>query len=108
MFKMIGLFARRPDMTHEAFVAYYEGHHVPLILRLLPRFDGYARNYVTQAADRERLGYDVVTEARFDTAEAFARVAAAMANAAIADAIAADESRFMDRERSHSFPVDVR
>jgi hypothetical protein len=105
---MIGLFTRRPDLSFEEFVTYYEEHHVPLIRRVLPRFDGYSRNYVSDPADRQKLGYDVFTEARFDTAEAFENVLRTMAEPEVAEAIATDEERFMDRARSQSFQVDQR
>lgn len=108
MIKIIGLFSRRPDLSHEAFSVYYEERHVPLIRRVLPPFDRYARNYVTAAGDRERLGYDVLTEACFNSSEAFDRVQVAMAEAEILAQIAEDEAQFMDRDRSFSFVVTER
>jgi hypothetical protein len=105
---ILGFFARRHDLSHEGFVAYYEDHHVPLVRRLLPPFDSYRRCYIKDEAERERLGYDVVTEAEFHTAEAFAAVTRVMSDPEVFAVIAADEERFMDRSRSLSLPVDTR
>jgi hypothetical protein len=104
---IVALFARRNDLTHDAFVERYEQGHVPLIRALLPPFGRYRRAYVSDPAARERLGYDVMTEAWFADTEAHEAVLRAMADPAIADAIAHDEDRFIDRARSTVFLADA-
>lgn len=100
MIKLVAFFARRPDFTHEEFRAYYETRHVALIRSLLPRFDVYQRNYLSDPATREKLHFDVMTEAKFYTEELFKSVQSAMTDPAIASHIAQDEDHFMDRARS--------
>jgi hypothetical protein len=72
----------------------------------LPGFDDYRRYYVSDAEMRERVGYDVTTVASFDSLEAFDAVQQAMARPEIAERIAADEARFMDRDRTLTFAVE--
>jgi uncharacterized protein (TIGR02118 family) len=69
--KMLCPLRRRPDMTHEAFVAHWLGNHVPLALRHHP---GMSR-YVTNVVDR-RLGdggeeWDGFAELHFPSEDAW-------------------------------------
>lgn len=106
--KIVAIMARLPQLTHEQFVTRYEEGHVPLIRRLLPPFGSYRRNFIADPAVRERLGFDVITEAWFPDADAHAAVMAAMADPAISSAIAADEAAFMDRSCTIVFAADER
>lgn len=104
--KLVAMFARRPDLSHEAFVERYETLHVPLVQKLLPPFSDYRRSYISDAGTREKLGCDVITEAWFDEKPAYEAVTKAMADPAIAAAIAQDEAEFIDRERMVTFAVE--
>ena len=104
---IMAIFHRKQGLTHEAFRAYYEANHVPLVRELLPRFDGYRRYYVSDAGMRELVGHDVVTLASFDSFEAFEAVQHAMGRPEIADRIAADEARFIDRDKTLTFAVEA-
>ena len=106
MIKLVAFFARRPDFTHEEFRAYYETRHVPLVRSLLPHFDIYYRNYVSDPATREKLHFDVMTEVKFYAEELFKAVQRAMTDPAIASQIAQDENRFMDRAKSQMAIMD--
>lgn len=103
---IVALFARRGHLTHETFVDRYEQRHVPLIRELLPPFGRYRRTYALDSAACERLCYDVVTEAWY--ADAHDAVMRAMADPAIAEAIARDEDCFIDRARSTVFAAETR
>ena len=47
MFKLVVLTKRKPGMTMEEFMDYYENHHVPLIMGLIgDYFADYKRNYI--------------------------------------------------------------
>jgi hypothetical protein len=106
--KLIALLARRSDLSHEAFVERYETLHVPLVRKLLPRFADYRRSYIGDEGSRTRIGCDVITEAWFDDKPAYEAVLKAMADPAIAAAIAEDEAEFIDRDRMITFAVDER
>lgn len=101
MFKVISLLAKRSDLSKEAFIAYYEAYHAPLIRKLFPWIVDYRRNFIDlrgaifggQAGPPD---FDVVTEIWF----------ADRAKPGVGDAIAADESNFMDSSRTRFFIVD--
>jgi uncharacterized protein (TIGR02118 family) len=64
-FKRIGLQRRRPDLSHEQFVAHWVNVHAELAKRL-PKVRRYSINVI----DRERypfLGYDGFSELWFDS-----------------------------------------
>jgi uncharacterized protein (TIGR02118 family) len=64
-FKRIGLQRRRPDLTHEQFVAHWVNVHAELARRL-PKLRRYSINVI----DRERypfLPYDGFSELWFDS-----------------------------------------
>ena len=106
--KIVAMFARLDSLSHEEFVARYEGGHVPLVIGLLPPFDSYQRHYISDPEIRARLGFDVITEACFTSAEAYQAVLRSMGDPDIAQRIAEDEACFIDRERSLVFQPDVR
>ena len=95
----------------EDFIDYYENHHVPLILRILPFQVEYSRNYVRQGGaiasmDGQPADYDVVTEARFATQEDFERFCVEGTKPEIREQVIADELNFMDRDNLRFFIVD--
>ncbi|WP_156112205.1 EthD domain-containing protein, partial [Prescottella defluvii] len=67
MIKAVALLARKPDLSHDEFVAYYENNHAKLIRRLLPQIREYRRNYL----DRDTgIGADGVGPPDFDASAA--------------------------------------
>jgi uncharacterized protein (TIGR02118 family) len=111
MFKVIALLTRKPGISREAFIEYYETRHVPLIRSLFPDIADYRRNYVdltgaiiadgTTAPDfdsvtelwfPDRKGYDAMLKAHFET-DAGERVAK-------------DEENFLDRSKTRFFIVE--
>ena len=107
MAKLIGLFHRKPGTSAEEFRDYYEDHHAPFAYSLFGHlFASYTRNYVDagQAAGQTRVvdaGIDVVTEIVFhDDAAMREMFAMAERDPELREAIATDESAFMDREAS--------
>lgn len=97
--KQLVMISRRPDMSFEAFRAYYEANHVPLIRRVLPMMDAYKRNYVNAA--RVTFGgfqpdYDCLTEISFRTEADFAAFQAALADPATIAVIREDAAKFQD------------
>ena len=113
MIKSIALLRRRADLSREAFIDYYERHHAPLILSLMPGIVDYRRNFATFEGAFVNDGaapfdFDVVTELWFaDQATYDAAIAAATAPD-VAARIAADEENFLDRTGTRMFVVEER
>ena len=111
--KTVALLRKRADITHEAFVDYYETRHAPLILSLLPGIVEYRRNfsrfegaYVNETA--APFDFDVVTEIWFEDRAAYDRAMAVAAQPDIAHRIADDEANLFDRSGTRLFVVDER
>jgi|SRR5579863_2091860 len=116
MIKLMAFVSRLPHVDREAFKAYYETRHAPLILGLIPSICGYERNYPDMSKYRppegktldDVLGFDAVTVIRFadrDGLDAFKR---AMRDPEIARIIREDEANFLDNSKSRLFVVDER
>lgn len=111
MFKAIALLKARGDLSRERFIAYYEQHHVPLIMRLMPQILDYRRNYV-QARDAYLAGgisvldFDAVTELWYRTEADYRAAAAVLEDPAILKQITDDEENFLDRDKTRMFVVE--
>jgi uncharacterized protein (TIGR02118 family) len=73
MYKMMVLLRRKPNMSMQDFIEYYETRHAPMARELLPEIREYRRNYVLNTGPRSNgpgPGFDVVTEMYFDSAAA--------------------------------------
>ncbi len=111
MYKSIALLKRKPGLSREAFIDYYENRHVPLIRSLLPQICGYRRNFICpegayiNAAAAER-DFDVITEIWFADLAAYNAAMALSAQPEIGQRIAEDEENFLDRSHTRMFVVD--
>lgn len=111
MYKSIALLKCKPGLSREAFIDYYENHHVPLIRSLLPQICGYRRNFIRPdgafisagAAERD---FDVITELWFPDQTAYEAAMALHARPEIGGRIASDEENFLDRSRTRMFIVE--
>lgn len=111
--KSIALLRRRPDLTREAFIDYYEQRHAPLIVSLLPGVIEYRRNFATfedafVSPGAAPFDFDVVTELWFADRAAYDRAMAVATREDIAGRIAADEENFLDRSGTRMFLVEER
>ena len=108
MFKVFAYLTKRQDLTSDAFMDYYENHHVPLVLSLAPMPRVYKRNYVVRgdAANRESpaITFDVVTHTVGDDRAGFESWIALLGVPAIAE----DEARFLDRSQTKAHLIDER
>jgi hypothetical protein len=86
MFKLIMLIKKRPDLTREQFIDYYDNRHVPFMHSLLPKGAAvHRRNYVRASPAPEKPGltqlaeedtWDVISEVFYeDLATAQAAIA---------------------------------
>lgn len=111
MIKAIALLKCKAGLSREAFIDYYEHHHVPLILELQPRICGYRRNFIDLAGAFIYPGatapdFDVITELWYPDRAAFDASMAAATNPDIAGRIARDEENFLDRSKTRMFVVE--
>lgn len=106
MFKLIIFAKRKPGMTMAEFRAHYEDIHAPLAWELYPQMRKYLRTYLTPVEhDVYSTGkypqgeppFDCVTEAHFESREAFQAVLDSMiAEPEKAARLAEDEARLFD------------
>jgi uncharacterized protein (TIGR02118 family) len=96
---------RRPGMSHEAFRAYYEDHHVPLCMGYMGAARRYLRRYVEPAADGAEAPFDVITELWFDSARVRDAVIETMARDAMPAEVIADEEKLFDRSLTRAFAI---
>ena len=112
MVKAVALLARKPELTHEQFVEYYENNHSKLIRSLLPQIREYRRNYLDHssgigAADVNGPDFDVISEFVFDNRAAYDAMLTTHNQPEVKAAIEADEANFLDRSRTRMYLVDT-
>lgn len=109
MIKKMWLMRRRPGMSREDFVRYYEEVHSKLVEATFHALlAGYRRNYPVpsiEAAARS-FPYDVVVELWFADSDAMHAASGIASNSAVAARISEDECRLFDRPSMVTFLVD--
>ena len=115
--KMLAMFKRRADLTHEQFRDYYETKHAVMSARLYPFLKDYRRNFfrpdmrptgATNMATPPGLHFDVITEISFHSKEDFQKMLDILADPATRQAVIDDEEQFMDRSATLVYFVDER
>ncbi len=111
MFKAIALLKCKAGLSREAFIDYYENHHVPLIFSLQPQIAGYRRNFINLEGAFIYPGatapdFDVITELWYADRAAYDAAIAMATNPETAARIAKDEENFLDRSKTRMFTVD--
>ncbi|KKC27301.1 EthD domain-containing protein [Sphingomonas sp. SRS2] len=104
MFKAVCLLKRRPGMSFEEFVEYYETNHRKLGEKWLNGPTRYVRRYLHPvnnpvSGETPELDYDVLTEMWFETREAFDVAMAALSRPEAAQEILEDEVKLFDRSK---------
>jgi hypothetical protein len=102
LFKIVLFIKRRPGMSLEDFMQYYEEKHVPLALKYSAGLTAYKRRFVTPHAHFETgecsdLGFDVITELSFDDEKTCNNVLKYLATSPPADEVVEDEKHLFDR-----------
>jgi hypothetical protein len=113
MFKIMAFLSKREDIETQAFIDYYEHHHVPLIRGLAPTPIGYKRNYLVRGDESniedDSIDFDVVTELVFPDRAAYLALGAQLSRSTAGEpVIAEDERRFLDRRRTRAYVVEER
>jgi uncharacterized protein (TIGR02118 family) len=117
MIKVVAFLTRLPGVDREAFKAYYENNHVPMVRKLLPMLgDGYERNYPDVSKVRpaegqsldEAVGFDALTVMRFENRNDYDAWKAAIRDPETLRKIQEDEAKFLDNTKTRMFVMDER
>ena len=114
MIKVVAFLSRLPGVEHDAFRAYYEGSHAPMVARLLPMLAVYERNYPDRAKVRPAagqtidaaIGFDAMTVMKFADRAGFDAWKAALRDEDTLRIIREDEAKFLDSTKTRLFVMD--
>jgi uncharacterized protein (TIGR02118 family) len=111
MIKLMLLISRKPGMSREKFIEYYETRHIPLVQELLPPLPYYRRSY--PRFEPQLTGgmepppdFDVITEIAFPSREAALGWFKQWNSPEVRARIVPDEENFVVRESIRMFVVD--
>jgi EthD domain len=108
MLKVVALMKRKPGLSRDELIDYYETRHAPLIQQLLPEITKYRRNYVNTAVGVPFAAvpdFDLITEISFNDQPAYERFLQRCADPQIAAIVASDEENVFDRSATRLFAV---
>lgn len=112
MFKVFGFLCKREGIETQAFIDYYENHHVPLICSLAPTPIVYKRNYLSRGDELNKednaIDFDVVTELVFPDRAAYLAWRAQLSKPGSGEQVVADEEKFLDRSRTRACIIEER
>lgn len=107
MIKLIAMIRRRPGLTRDEFIDYYENKHVPFVTRANGAYLlKYKRNYIQEELTASPEDYDVVTEVWLQSRDALARLLETMTQSSWAKELVADEDKFVDRPSMRMFVTE--
>ncbi len=101
MLKLILLFRRKPGMSRQTFIDYYENVHAPLSVEKIPGIALYRRMYLEPGEapfghPTTEPGFDVVTELGFERVEDYEAAVEAFTSPTLGDLFYADMLRLFD------------
>jgi uncharacterized protein (TIGR02118 family) len=106
VYKVCAYLSRRPDLSREAFIDYYENRHVPLVLSFAPMPRVYKRRYLVRGQEGNRedpsIDFDVMTELAWDDRSGFEEWITKLGR----EEIATDEGRFLDRAKTRAYVIE--
>ena len=112
MIKIIALLKRRPGMSFDEFVDYYENNHAPLAVAHMAGAQRYVRQYLRPLDGKESFDVeppiDVVTQLWIEDQKSADAIFARLAEPSVAAAITADEALLFDTSSIRVFRVDER
>jgi hypothetical protein len=111
MIKLIILLKRRPGMSLDDFIEYYENKHVKLAVPTMVGVKHYERRYlrpVGHPVDGLVLepDYDVITEVWFEDYPAMQKSNANLGEPAMAALLIEDEEKLFDRAKIRMYAVE--
>jgi EthD domain len=111
VFKLVCFLKRRPDLSREDFMRYYESKHRKLGERYCPKAKRYFRRYLQPLPDVVTgafgdFDYDVITEMWFEDEAAYRAAMADITRPEAAAAIGTDEDNLFDRSMNRLFVVE--
>jgi hypothetical protein len=106
MLKLILLFRRKPGMSRETFIDYYETVHAPLSVEKIPGIALYRRMYLEPGQapfghPATEPGFDVVTELGFENVADYDAAVRAFTSPTLGDLFYADMQRLFDLSEPH-------
>ncbi len=108
MIKVFAYLKRKPGLSMEEFVDYYEHNHVPLVLSKAAMPVVYKRNYLQRGdtfnLEGDEIGFDCMTELVFNDRDGLLGWMTSLGG----DEIARDEENFIHRDATRSYVVDER
>ena len=111
MLKTIALLKKKPDLSRDDFIRYYETRHAVLIRQLIPEIIGYRRNFVDPEGaflpeGIDDLDFDVLTEIWFANRAAYEAAMRRAGDPDVARQIAEDEENLFDRAATRMIVVE--
>ena len=111
--KVMLLMRRKPGLTAQQFMDYYEGNHAILASDHV-HFSDYRRNFVDHDTNivarhlpiHSQPEFDVITSCTYPDPQELARVNDALANTDMGNVFTEDEGRFLDRDAMELFFVE--
>jgi hypothetical protein len=119
MYKLIMLIKKRPDLTREQFIDYYDNRHVPFMHSILPRGAAvHRRNFVIPAAvapgsagdgpaAAADADYDVISEVFYEDLETANNARRALEDRELFRLMREDEHKFLLPDSIRRFVVEV-
>ena len=109
--EVIALLRKRPDISREEFIAYYESNHAPLIRSIAPEIIRYERAFLRDdgailAPGQRKPDFDVVTLITFSDERSYMTAMERFADPRTAQVIADDEDHLFDRSATRFVRVD--
>ena len=104
-YKILLFMKRRPGMSMEAFMDYYENHHVPLCSKYASgSVKRYMRRFITPQPNPDsgatgELEFDVVTELWFEDEAAYRGTVNYLSTSIMPDEVVTDERNLFDRSK---------
>jgi uncharacterized protein (TIGR02118 family) len=104
VYKILLFMKRRPGMSMEAFIDYYETRHAPLCMKYTQGVSRYIRRFLTahpnpETGETGELPYDVITELWFDDEATCQGVVQYLSTSIMPDEVVADEKNLFDRPK---------
>ena len=109
MIKVVMTLKKRPELSREEFIDYYDNKHVPFMHGLLGRGGAsvHRRNFVDHETSPDTADFDVVSEVFYRDRDAFEAAVGAFTDPEVARRAREDEDRFVLPGSIQRYVVEV-